>query len=138
MIDRNTYPNLPLSGKRITLCGSTRFRDAFHYWNTNLTLAGNIVYSVAIWAHTQDASSKPTEEEKTLLDSVHLKKIDNSDAIFVLDVHGYIGESTKNEIQYASKSGKQVYFLSEIAPDWCQAGGVSENDSQFSVASTTM
>jgi hypothetical protein len=116
MIDRELYRSIPIHGTRLTLCGSTRFRDAFDFWNTHLTLAGNAVYSVAVDAHGEARDALPTEKEKTLLDEVHLMKILNSDAIFVLDVNGYIGSSTEREIAFARSRGKQVYLLSELFP----------------------
>jgi nucleoside 2-deoxyribosyltransferase len=116
MIDRNLYRQIPIHSLRVTLCGSTKFREAFDFWNTHLTLAGNAVYSVAVDAHGEARDALPTEEEKTLLDEVHLMKIKNSDAIFVLDVDGYIGSSTAREIVFARAKGKDVYYLSKMFP----------------------
>lgn len=99
---------------RITLCGSTKFKKEFEAINRQLTLEGNVVYTVAFFGH---ADSVPlTNEQKETLDAVHLKKIDNSDAVFVVDVDGYIGESTRNEINYAELQGKTVKYLSRF-PD---------------------
>jgi hypothetical protein len=117
MIDRALYRSIPIHGRRLTLCGSTRFRGAFDFWNTHLTLAGNAVYSVAVDAHGEAREALPTEAEKTLLDEVHLMKILNSDAIFVLDVGGYVGSSTEREIAFARSKGKGVFFLSELFPE---------------------
>ena len=117
MIDRGLYKSIPLHGRRITLCGSTRFRDAFDFWNTHLTLAGNAVYSVAVDAHSEARDSAPTESEKILLDEVHLLKITNSDSIFVLDVNGYVGASTTREIAFARSRGKEIYYLSKLFPE---------------------
>ena len=102
--------------KRITLCGSTKFKKAFEEWNKRLTLRGNLVYSVAFFGHADGLAI--TDEEKAMLDLVHLKKIDHSDEIFVLDVNGYIGESTRNVIDHAVKSGKNIRYLSKECPDW--------------------
>lgn len=93
---------------RITLCGSTRFKDEYALWNKRLTLAGFIVYSVSGFGHAGDSFS---EEEKERLDQVHLAKIDNSHAIVVLNVGGYIGDSTRREIEHAEATGKEVYYL---------------------------
>ena len=117
MIDRDLYRIIPIHDRRITLCGSTRFRDAFDFWNTHLTLAGNVVYSVAVDAHGSARDALPSDAEKALLDSVHLKKILNSDCIFVLDVDGYIGSSTTREIEFAKAHGKQIYYLSGLFPE---------------------
>ena len=114
VIDRAVYSRIEVTGKRITLCGSTRFPEAFEYWNTQLTLAGNIVYSVALMPHHANVEGILTIEEKSMLDRIHLRKIDNSDMIFVMDVGGYIGESTRREIEYAKAHNKKVLLLSRF------------------------
>jgi hypothetical protein len=114
LVDRAVYTRIPITGRRITLCGSSRFPEAFEYWNAQLTLAGNIVYSIALMPHHANISGELSQSEKELLDDVHLKKIDNSDAIFVVDIGGYTGESTQREIAYAIGRGKEVYRLSEF------------------------
>lgn len=100
--------------KRITLCGSTKFKKAFEVVNKQLSLEGNVVYSVAFFAHADNETLTP--EQKIRLDEVHKRKIDNSDGILVLDVDGYIGHSTRGEIEYALYSGKFVRYLSDF-PD---------------------
>jgi len=107
--------------RRITLCGSTRFKRTFADWNLRLTLAGHIVYSVAICGHAEGVNH--SRSEKSRLDAVHMLKILNSDAIFVLDVGGYIGESTEREIAFAELLKKPVYHLSETCPDWVDETG---------------
>lgn len=100
--------------KRITLCGSTKFKREFEAINKQLSLEGNIVYSVAFFGH---ADNIPLSiEQKTTLDKVHKSKIDNSDGIFVIDVDDYIGESTRSEIEYAESTGKFIKYLSQF-PD---------------------
>ena len=37
-----------------------------------------------------------------------------SDEIFVINVDGYIGDSTRSEIEYAKMTGKAVRFLEPI------------------------
>jgi len=93
---------------KITLCGSTKFREAFQDWNIILTLAGHIVYSVAGFGHSGDVFD---DEEKRRLDVIHLEKIAQSDAILVLNVNQYYGESTTREIDYAKMLGREVYWL---------------------------
>lgn len=96
---------------KITLCGSTRFMDQFHAANVALTLAGHVVYSVAT---STKGDFQPTEDQKLMLDMVHLRKIDASDLIMVVgrqeDGSTYIGESTRREIAYARAAGKEVYI----------------------------
>jgi len=96
----------------ITLCGSARFERLFKAWNEALTMAGHTVFSLT--AYPSDKAGVKlwyTEEQKTALDAAHLRKINASDAIFVLNLHAYIGESTLREVEYARKLGKTVYFL---------------------------
>ena len=95
---------------KITLCGSTKFKNTFEEWNKKLTLAGHIVYTVSCFGHADKIEY--TEEQKNKLDLVHFIKILNSDAIFVLDVDDYIGFSTKREIVWAELNNKLVYYLS--------------------------
>ena len=99
---------------RITLCGSTRFKDAFLEWDRRLSLEGHVVYSVSCFGHSGD---ELTGQEKAVLDRVHMLKIDNSDEIFVLDVGGYIGASTRREIEYAKLVGRKIRYLSEITKE---------------------
>lgn len=98
--------------KKITLCGSTKFKTAFEYLNRAMTLDGFVVYSVAFFTHAD--GDKLTDREKKKLDEVHKKKIDNSDGILVIDIDGYIGDSTASEIEYAKLKGKEVTRLSEL------------------------
>jgi ABC-type lipopolysaccharide export system ATPase subunit len=97
-----------INGRRvITLCGSTRFRGDFERLNRELTLQGNVVLSVAFYTHQESV----TNEEKTLLDDIHICKIDLSDAIFVINRQQYVGESTRREIAHALHCGKDVLYL---------------------------
>lgn len=90
---------------KITLCGSTKFKDEYELWNKRLSLAGFLVYSVAGFGHSGDTF---TAEEKERLDEIHLAKIDNSHAIVIVG-DGYVGESTLNEIKHALATNKRVY-----------------------------
>ena len=99
--------------KVITLCGSTRFKEAFYDAQKRLTLEGNIVISVGLFGHAGDEEVwKPGVKE--MLDDIHLRKIDMADEIFVINVGGYIGESTRREIDYATKTGKTVSYLEQL------------------------
>lgn len=77
-----------------------------------LTLQGCIVISVGLFGHAGDAEVW-TEGTKAMLDDMHLRKIDLADEIFVINVDGYIGESTRREIAYAKQTGKPVRYLCE-------------------------
>lgn len=98
---------------RLTLCGSTRFRKEYEATNALLSKQGHLVYSVSCFGHSGDAL---TPAEKETLDRVHLQKIDNSDGIVVLNVDGYVGESTRREIEHAKATGKRIFCLSACAP----------------------
>ena len=75
-----------------------------------LTLDGCIVISVGLFGHSGDDDVwKPGVKE--MLDDMHLRKIDMADEFFVINVGGYIGESTKREIAYAEQKGKKVNYL---------------------------
>ncbi|WP_053208300.1 hypothetical protein [Jiangella muralis] len=94
----------------VTICGSTRFRDEIAAATRHATLAGAIVLAPGVFAHAGD---EITDQQKERLDRLHLHKIDLSDAIFVVNPGGYIGESTRAEIQYAKHTGKKVDYLVE-------------------------
>lgn len=96
--------------KVITLCGSTKFKDEFLREQKRLTLEGNIVISVGLFGHSGDAEVW-TENTKEMLDDMHKRKIDMADEIFVINVNGYIGESTKSEIKYAQEHNKEIHYL---------------------------
>lgn len=96
--------------KVITLCGSTKFKDEFLKVQKELTLAGNIVISVGLFGHSGDEEVW-TEGTKEMLDDLHKRKIDMADEIFVVNVGGYIGNSTKSEIEYAETHNKKVNYL---------------------------
>ena len=98
--------------KVITLCGSTRFRDAFLEAQKQLTLEGNIVISVGLFGHAGDEEVW-APGTKDMLDDMHKRKIDMADEIYVINVGGYIGESTRSEIAYARANGKTVRYLEQ-------------------------
>ena len=100
--------------KVITLCGSTKFKEQFMEVQEKLTLEGNIVISVGLFGHSDNKyGTIITKEVKNMLDELHKRKIDLSDEIFVINVGGYIGESTRGEIEYALDKGKIVRYLEE-------------------------
>lgn len=94
----------------ITLCGSTKFKDEFIREQKRLTLDGNIVISVGMFGHAGDGEVW-NDGVKQMLDDMHKRKIDMSDGIFVINVGGYIGQSTRSEIEYALRTGKTVEYL---------------------------
>ena len=84
-----------------------------------LTLEGNIVISVGLFGHSGDEEVWDGMDEGTLsktkkmLDDMHKRKIDMADEIFVINVGGYIGDSTRSEIEYAKRHDKKVRYLEE-------------------------
>ena len=96
--------------KVITLCGSTKFKQQFLEVQKKLTLEGNIVISVGLFGHSGD-NEVWSEGTKQMLDDMHKRKIDMADEIFVINVGGYIGDSTRSEIEYAKSTGKLINYL---------------------------
>ncbi|MCH7567837.1 MAG: hypothetical protein IIA87_00275 [Nanoarchaeota archaeon] len=94
----------------ITLCGSTRFKEEFMNVMRRLTLEGKIVIPPGVFGHSDN--ERISDEEKRKLDELHLRKIDISDSIFVVDVNGYVGDSTRREVDYAKENSKGIYFYS--------------------------
>ena len=103
----------------VTLCGSTRFKNEFIEAQKRLTLEGNIVISVGLFGHSGDQEVQENMDEGTLtktkemLDEMHKRNIDMADSIYVINVGGYIGDSTKSEIEYAKAHGKAIHYLEE-------------------------
>ncbi len=100
--------------KVITLCGSTKFKEDFLETQKRLTLAGNIIISVGCFGHSGDVEAM-SDETKRMLDEMHKRKIDMADEIYVINKNGYIGESTKSEIEYAVAHGKTVRYMEDSA-----------------------
>ena len=94
----------------ITLCGSTKFKNEFLEEQKRLTIEGNIVISVGLFGHSGD-DEVWDYDTKEMLDAMHKRKIDLADEIFVINVGGYIGESTKSEIEYAKNNYKTINYL---------------------------
>ena len=99
--------------KVITLCGSTKFKDEFLREQKRLSLEGNIVISVGLFGHSGD-NEVWTKGTKEMLDDMHKRKIDMADEIFVINKDGYIGTSTRSEIEYAKSTNKKVNYMEQI------------------------
>ena len=95
--------------KIITLCGSFKFKEDFLAVQKRLTLEGNIVLTPNFLVF-----GDLTADTKQMLDDMHKRKIDISDEIFVINKNGYIGSSTKSEIEYAIKTNKKVNYLEPL------------------------
>lgn len=94
--------------KIVTLCGSIRFKDDFVKVQNESTLQGNLVISIEFF------ETELSDEIKSMLDDMHKTKIDMAHEIYVINKDGYIGRSTRNEINYAIKTGKTVKYLESI------------------------
>jgi ParB-like chromosome segregation protein Spo0J len=96
----------------VCLCGSCRFREEYEQANRVETLAGNIVLSGGVFMGPEEQALEP--DVKKRLDALHLRKIDIADEVLILNVGGYIGESTREEIEYAKKNFKSVRYLEQV------------------------
>lgn len=109
-----SHPYEPDRPEIVVLCGSTRFKDEINRANAELTMQGKIVLSMGVFGHvdmpdrdwTTDAS-----DDKRMLDELHKHKIDLADRVLVVNVGGYIGESTRSEIEHAQLRGKPIDYL---------------------------
>lgn len=101
----------------VCLCGSTRFANESMRAQFNETLAGKIVLTVGCFPRKPDGSwdrMQVTDEQKVRLDELHFRKIELADEIFVINVGGYVGESTSREIAYAQSLGKPIRWLESV------------------------
>ncbi len=106
----------------VVLCGSTRFFDTFREQNLRLTLAGHIVLSIGCDTKADGdlnlaVEGRSFDEAKTALDELHKRKIDLADEVLVINVGGYVGESTRGEIAYAEWIGRPVRYLEPTCTD---------------------
>lgn len=113
-----TYARRQVAGRPrvVTLCGSTKFWQQFQRSSLSETMAGRIVLSIGAATGTDDEhfGNLPAHEYhavKTMLDALHLRKIDLSDEVLILNCGDYIGESTTRELHYARYQGKRVRWL---------------------------
>ena len=97
---------MPARCKVITLCGSVRFRETLQQVQQRLTLEGSLVLCPVFFDDIQ-----PDAEAKALLDQLHRQRIDMADEVLIINVDGYIGQSTRAEIDYAIRMGKPVHYL---------------------------
>lgn len=101
----------PKMYKVITLCGSTKFKTQFEETIKELTLQGNIVISVGCFGHSGD-NEVFTNNVKEMLDDMHKRKILMANEIYVIDVDGYVGESTRSEIEFAKANNIPIRYYS--------------------------
>ncbi len=97
----------------VRLCGSTRFLQAFQEATMRETLAGRIVLTISCGDTKNDAMPGLGPDIKARLDELHKRKNDLADELLVLNVDGYIGASTRGEIDDAMLHGKRLRWLIE-------------------------
>lgn len=108
----------------VCICGSTRFWREFQKAGLDETLAGRIVLSIGAASGTDDDHFGKLPRDKYdaikfMLDELHKRKIDLSDEILVLNKDGYVGSSTRSEIEYANKTTKRIRWMeNDKIPDW--------------------
>ena len=95
--------------KVVTICGSMKFKDKMMEVARDLEIKNKYVVIQCVYSN-----DKFNEEEQVLLADLHYKKIDISDAIYVVNVDGYIGTSTKKEIEYAKSLNKEIFSLKPL------------------------
>lgn len=107
----------------VCLCGSTRFYETFQRANYEETMAGRIVLSVGFYRPSPESEAERTRyehhgenigctpEQKIALDELHKDKIDLADEVLILNVGGYVGDSTRSEISHAKMRGKIIRWL---------------------------
>lgn len=103
------------TAKVICLCGSTRFTDQMLIKQWELTKQGYIVVTWCVLPESYFKGEDKThigdqEDVKDLVDEVHKRKLDLCDEVFILNINGYIGESTASEIAYAEKIGRPINY----------------------------
>lgn len=100
----------------VCICGSTRFVNELRAANRDLTFAGVIVVAPDVFSRAEghEADQPLTNEQKTALDALHLRKIDLADRVLIVNPGGYIGESTSREISYARATGKPISFTHPV------------------------
>jgi len=103
----------------VCLIGSSRFFEAFMRANYEETMAGRIVLSIgfAPESSVHGESVGCTPQQKELLDKLHKRKIELADEVYVLNVDGYIGSSTRSELEHARRLGKRVRWLEPPSSD---------------------
>ena len=97
--------------KTVTICGSMRFEEQMQA----IALKLEIDYGFNILQCIYNPEKTDISDiGKQTLANAHLQKIDLSDAIYVVDIDHYIGESVKREIAYVKSKGKEILFHSRF------------------------
>ena len=97
--------------KIITLCGSLKFQKEMMIIAEKMALNGNCILTPV---YPILENNEKTDEQINMLKEAHFKRIELSDAILVVNVNNYIGESTSLAIEYAKKLGKEIMYYTEL------------------------
>lgn len=97
--------------KIVTICGSFKFKEEMLKISAELEIKNNYVVLQPVYGGDNLVY---TVEEMKKMGELHMKRIEISDAIYVVNVGGYIGSSTKKEIEYARSLNKEIYFLESV------------------------
>ena len=96
--------------KVITLCGSLKFQKDMMIVAEKMALEGNCILT-PVYPILENCER--TDEQLEKLKQAHFKRIELSDAILVINVNNYIGNSTNLEIEYAKKLEKEIILVLE-------------------------
>ena len=99
--------------KVITICGSMKFIQEMMEISEKIELQGNVVL-LPIYNPSRPNKESFTIEEIAMLDKMHRERIKISDAILVVNVNGYIGDSTKSEIEFAKSLNKEIIYYTDM------------------------
>lgn len=99
--------------KIITVCGSLRFIKEIMEITEKMELQGNCML-VPIYNPSKSSKDDFTEEEALTLEKMHKERIKLADAILVVNVDEYIGNSTKNEIEFAKSLDKEIIYYTDL------------------------
>ncbi len=98
--------------KIITVCGSYKFKKEMIEITEEMTLKGNCMLTPNELAKSNKEDYTP--EEALMIDKMHKEKIRLSDAILVVNVNNYIGNSTKSEIEFAKSLNKEIIYYTDL------------------------
>lgn len=96
--------------KTITICGSMKFAEKMKQiaWRLEVEKGFNVLQCIY-----NEQNEPITDEAQKRLVAAHYRKIDICDAVYIVDIDGYIGTSVADEILYAKENGKELIFHSK-------------------------
>lgn len=94
----------------ICLCGPERYKSEFMSAFRAFTLLGHVVVMPPMLDGT-NGGAFVNEETQKKLDELHLKKIQMSDIVYIVNPKGVTNPRTRREIEYAESLGKEIRYL---------------------------